>query len=50
MNTFYVIEIIVEDFNLPNIDWVNGFGLSPLNSIHQHFRIQNKYLDLFTIK
>ena len=42
--------IMVEDFNLPNVDWVNGLLVSPVNSISQYSRIQNKYLDLLTTK
>ena len=41
---------MVKDFNLPNVDWVNGLVVSPVNSISQHFRIQNEYLDLFIMK
>ena len=41
---------MVGDFNLPNVDWVNDLAVSPVNSISQHFRIQNEYLDLFTTK
>ena len=42
--------IMVEDFNLPYVDWVNSLVVSPVNSISQHFRIQNKYLNLFQQK
>ena len=41
---------MVGDFNLPNVDWENSFVVPPLNSISQHFRIKNEYLDLFTVK
>ena len=33
--------LMVGDFNLPNEDWVNGLVVSSVNSISQHFRIQN---------
>ena len=42
--------IVVESFNLLNVDWINGLVGSPVNFISQHFRIQNEYLDLFTTK
>ena len=41
---------MVGDFNLQNVDWVNSLGVSPVNSISQHFRRQDEYLDLFTTK
>ena len=42
--------IMVGDFNLTHVDWVSRFVVSPLISISHHFRIQNEYLDLFTMK
>ena len=42
--------IQVGDFNLLNVDWINGLVVSPVNSISQHFLIQNKYSDVFTTK
>ena len=42
--------ILIGELNLPNVVWVYGFSLSPLNSISQCFRIKNEYLDLFTTK
>ena len=44
-------NIIMDGYlNLPNVDWANGLFVSPLNSIRQHFRKQNEFLDLFTTK
>ena len=42
--------IMVEDFNLPNLDWANCLLPSLINPISQHFRKQNESLDLFTTK
>lgn len=42
--------IMVGDFNLPNIDWVNGIVLCPVDSKDQKMITQNEYLDLFTSK
>ena len=42
--------LMVGDFNLPNVDWVNGIVLSPIDSIDQKMIMQNEYLDLFTTK
>ncbi len=35
---------MVEDLNLPNVDWLNGLVVSPINSISQHFNIQNEFV------
>ena len=37
---------MVGEFDILNVDWVNGLVVSPGNSISQHFRIQ----DLLTTK
>ena len=42
--------IMVGDFNLPNVDWVNGIVLSPMDSLNQKMIMQNEFLDLFTTK
>ena len=42
--------IMVGDFNLPNVDWVNGIVVAPIDSIDQKIITQNEYLDLFTAK
>ena len=42
--------IMVGDFNLPNVDWVNGIVLSPIDSLNQKMIMQNEFLDLFTTK
>ena len=35
---------MVGDFNLPNVDWLNDFVVTPVNSISQYFIIQTEYL------
>jgi hypothetical protein len=40
--------IMVGDFNLPNIDWLNGIVLAPTDSLDQKIIVQNEYIDLFT--
>lgn len=42
--------IMVGDFNLPNVDWVNGIVLSPIDSIDQKMVMQNDYIEMFTTK
>ena len=34
--------VMVKDFNLPNVDWMNGLVVSSINSICQHSRIKKK--------
>ena len=41
---------MIRDFDLPYVDLLNGFVVSPVNSISQHSRMPNKYLELFTTK
>ena len=41
-------KLFVGDFYLPNVDWVYGLLVSPVNSISPHFGIQNDNKDLFT--
>ena len=41
---------MVVDFNLSYVAWVNGLVAFPVNSIYQHSRTKNKYLDLFPTK
>ena len=41
---------MVRDSSLLNLDLLDGFVVSPVNSICHYFRTQIKYLDLFTTK
>lgn len=40
--------IMVGDFNLPNVDWINGIVLGPVDTVDQKLALQDEYLDLFT--
>lgn len=42
--------VVVGDFNLPNVDWKQGFVVKPENSVDKGLNMQSEYLDLFLAK